>query len=416
VTPGEQAGGLVNNMGKKSKRRPEKAPKPKSSAPRTDAVPVSAPDNSSSPGSSERLIQFDSNTLHVNATDESLSQFFDLDRAFVQAVEEHPNLNAVDLFIGQKFLLDHVNADVVLTAGALTHFLKRKLNILRGFKFCLGSCCGDEFMSRTDGGRALLPLGSMPILNKLTLINVGFGDASALTGCLNTDLQSLQLDYIQVGRYHKEWNPSDVTVLAQKISQMSGLVSLCVANTPFADAHLETILPNLPNLKHLDVSGNFGEGAGPESKLTDAALEAIAENCPHLQSLSVNYQRRVTMNGLKGLLIKLPNLLELEVSDLPSIKREQVCELLLFAENLRFLRFGAIGERLETHPDDVLIGYAIADREGKVVVCTEMGGLIQVPLIPKFKENQEKSMALIEESNDNFYDPLTCDKWKGITA
>lgn len=64
----------------------------------------------------------------------------------------------------------------------------------------------------------------------------------------------------------------------------------------------------------------------------------------------------------------------------------------------------------------MLIGYAIADREGKVVVCTERGGLIQVPLIPEFEENQEKSMALIEESNDNFYDPLTCDKWKGITA
>ena len=115
MTPGEQAGGWVNNMGKKSKRRPEKAPKAKSSAPRTDAIPVSAPNHSSSPGSSERLIKFDANTLHVNATDESLSQFFDLDRAFVQAVEEHPNLNAVDLFIGQKFLLDHVNADVVLT-------------------------------------------------------------------------------------------------------------------------------------------------------------------------------------------------------------------------------------------------------------------------------------------------------------
>ena len=233
-------------------------------------------------------------TLKVYATRDCSIHTVSLDDAFRVAGEHMPNLNSVDIVINQDYVLkddyslEENSRNLLLSADVLKQFLEKMRTKLVSFSFRLDDCCWEEFKAMTDRCMALLPLGTMPNLKKVDLTNFGFDDINTLTSCLSTGLQSLNLVYLKMGAM-LEWNTSEMDALVDKLSQLTSLVSLNLADSAITDEHLMVLLPKLKVIRYLDVSGRFGNSGivgGPtsDSQLSDLGLKAIAESCPEILS------------------------------------------------------------------------------------------------------------------------------------
>mmetsp|Transcript_25325 Transcript_25325/g.53501 ORF Transcript_25325/g.53501 Transcript_25325/m.53501 type:complete len:895 (-) Transcript_25325:24-2708(-) len=356
-----------------------------------------------------------SKTLKVRATEDCSINTIDLDDAFRVAAEHMTNLNSVDIYISQDYIIKNqysfgseVNRVLLLSPNELKQFLEKMRTKLISFSFRIGDCCWKEMKKMTDKCRALLPLGTMPNLKKLELSNFGFDDVETLTSCLSNELQLLRLHYVKMGT-HLDWKSSEVDALVNKLSELKYLVTLGLPDSSINDQHLWDLLPKLQFLRCLDVSGTFGSGGS----LTEFGLRAIADNCPELLSLQVNYQPRMTINGIMYLLQKCPELVDLEVGGVIT-HINQMRQILNSAKKLRVLWFGAIGWRPETRGEQLEIQRAVQATEGRVVLCTVSGGKSEVNLSAAHRRNQDDSIAKFERAGEQDQDPLVCNMWDGI--
>ena len=362
-------------------------------------------------------IYFDlqSETLKINASEGCSILTVSLDDAFNVASEHMPNLNSVDIFINQGYVLKSGYSDddkkLLLSANALRQFLEKMKTKLVSFSFRLDECCWEGIKEMTDRCRALVTLGTMPNLKKLTLCNFGFDDVNTLVLCLGNSLRALNLDHVMMGR-GLEWTASEMDTLAGKLSELTSLVSLSLADSACTDRHLRMILPNLQSLKCLNVSGCFGRMGVIPNNLTDVGLKVIVDYCPNLLSLSVDYQRKVTTNGILYLVRRCSDLVELEMVEV-AIPPQHFVDVMSSSNKLMLLMCGNFGWRPSPH-DTMAITSAVKAKQGKIVFCTGSGGPLSLSLSPEHKRNQDDTMAMIERAHEQSWGPSVCNKWEGV--
>jgi hypothetical protein len=349
-----------------------------------------------------------------------------MDDAFRVANKHMPSLNSVEIFIDQGYFLsdDEVGGlgggigygtgdkKLILSTEIVKEFLELNSSKLTSFSFRLDECCSEEMKEMSDGGSALVPLGSMSNLRKLDLSGFGFDNIEVIKSCLSIRLQSLRLDGLMMDE-RSEWSTAQVDSLVAKLSKLTNLVSLSIADDCIADHHLSTLLPRLQHLKCLDVSGGFGTvGTEGRPQLTDHGLASIATNCPRIQSLSLNYQRKLTFHGVMSLLRKCSDIVELELGDV-NIGLDKIGEIVRTPPRLIYYLCGKIGFRPDVRKQ-MLIQRAVQTTGGRVVVCTVSGGLVKVNLSPGEKQMQEESIAKVERANEQYYGHSVSNKWHGI--
>ena len=362
-------------------------------------------------------IDLQSQILKLCVSSECSIKTIRMDDALRVAIKHMPSLNSMDVRIDQNYVIredwgcgatEERDKKLILTPEVLKEFFEKKRNQLVSVSFCLDDCCWEEFKEMTDRCRSLLPLGTMPNLRKLDLSNFGFDDIQMLTSCLSEGLQALRLDYVMLGPA-LEWSHSDLKNFGVALSRLTSLVSLSLANTKFTARYLQELLPKLKFVKCLDLSGQFGNAFNAHQghcQLTDAALHAIGDNLPNLLSLTVDYQSKITIHGIRGLIKKCPNLVELELAGIP-LSGQHITEILTTANNLLFLL-------VDVDVHEHAIQNAIKATEGRVVVCSPRSGVLAVNLPPAHLKNQKESQAKIEKAHMQRLDLMKINKWVGI--
>ena len=206
------------------------------------------------------------------------------------------------------------------------------------------------------------------------------------------------------------WSVAEVHVLVAKNSQLKNLVTLSLADSALGDVDVWTMLPFLQNLKCLDLSGKFGDNYHDErnSLLTDSGLEAIACSCPHLQSLDLSYQRQGTISGVRTLLDKCSDLVELDAANL-QIGVQHVVEILGRKNKLIFFGCSEVPASQQ-----FIVQNAIVGTGGRTIVGNGMFGPIEVTLPKNKQKNRDRSMAKMTKAHEQQSDPNCYNKWDGV--
>ena len=365
------------------------------------------------------FFDLDSDTLKICASDECKIEHLDIDEALSIALDHMPNLKGIQIWIDQTFILSQdsfsfsfeieSNDRLQLSSLALQQFFSKVHTKLESFSLRVDTCCWDEMKKLTDNGRAFLPLGVMPNLKKLTLTGLGFDDINILTASLNPKLKYLQLDNMMTRS--STWCIPEAQALVGKFSQLPDLVSLSTDNHGFTDDDLINFLPCLKNLRNLNVCGRFGNNHFYDirhSMLTDKGLMAIAQYCPKLQSLDVSYNRKATVRGVKAVLMKCQDLVDLEAADL-GISAQNVSELLSLSKNLLFFRF----EGCRGH-EEYLLQDAMKASKGKAIISGTLNGIYEVQLSPDFQKSRDKSMDKITKAYEQQSKVDVYNRWDGL--
>ena len=359
--------------------------------------------------------------MKVKAYGESSVKTLNLDDAFRVATEHMPNLKGVDIYINQQYFLNDSmycgedgKREIILSAPVMKNFFERKKHELVGISLCLDQCIEEKFKERTDRAKALVAIGSMPNLKKLVLSYVGFDDVDTLTRCIGPDLESLRLANVKIGSgaYGYEWQSSDVDELIRKLSQIRNLRTLCLDDIALSPRNLQTLAPRLSQVRDLSLEGAFG---GQGGSITDASLALIADSCPNLLSLDVSYQRGITFAGLKHILQRI-SLVDLEASDI-RLSTHQVANL-VGNSSLKFVRYSNAGNRWDNpgEQEQRIVREAVIRRNGEVVLCTDMGGLVKFTLPSALRANQEAAKNFVNEACEAGRDVLVTCKWDTVSA
>jgi len=188
-----------------------------------------------------------------------------------------------------------------LNGNALKEFFEKKSG-LRSIKICFADC------KKNYKSKVLIEEGGLSTLNKqnclqnLSLSYVTFESVQSLSQTLGhlSNLVSLSLnqahfplsDSTQIDR---PWRSG--AVLMSYIGRLRKLRCLSINNHKLVDDDLIKMTPICAELRCLELKGRSGDPRSANS-LTDKFLEFIGTNCPKLQYLNVNYNRRMTFNGL----------------------------------------------------------------------------------------------------------------------
>lgn len=359
-------------------------------------------------------------TLKLKLSENCTVQNVSLDDALLVAINHMPNLNSVDLRVPQDYILkdDFTNdrgRNIELTPIVLRQFLEEVKEKLVAFVFRLPDCCWEEMKEMTGKCSSLTPLGSMPYIKKLDLTHFGFDDVMTLSKCLSTSLRSLTLSHVMMGR-QMEWSASESNDIVTKLCQLTNLATLDIADS-FAinDSHLHVLLPNLPRLRCLSIEGRFGDIY--HSQLTDVGFQAIADYCPRILSLNASYLGNVTINGVRRVIRKCHDIIELELGEV-DFELQHLKEIVTTPPKLRLFRCGNIGVSTSygnsDSRDQRLMEQAVLATEGRVVICTLGDGKIDVSLSSPHKRNQDQSMDMLDRAYKQQLDPLICQQWDGI--
>jgi tetratricopeptide (TPR) repeat protein len=351
------------------------------------------------------FLDLKSQTLKINASSECSIKVIRLNDALRIAIEHMPNLNSVDIFINQTYVLNEalnagdIGKKLLLAPSVLYEFSEKMKTKLVSVSFRLDECCWEELKEMTDRCKALVSLGTMPLLRKLDLTNFGSDDIESLTSCLSPGLHSLCLNYVMISK-EREWSATDVDSFVSKLTQLKSLVSLSLENTRIKDRHLAALLPKLKFLRCLNLSGAFGWAGDLDGhrQLTDAGMQAIADNLPHLLNLTVDYQHNITIRGIRALIEGCQDLVELEVCGFP-FDGQQVSEIIASAKKLLFLRIDTDGQAQSLRR----IHDAVVKTSGRVVVCSSQGLVKNVSLSSEQSKTQQESIAKVEKAHEQAF-------------
>ena len=137
-------------------------------------------------------------------------------------------------------------------------------------------------------------------------------------------------------------------------------------------------------------------------------LRVVQKSC-----LVASYQPKITIAGIRTLLQKCPNIIELEMGEV-SIGPQHIASILTIPKKLLYFLCGRIGDRASNSQEQLAIQNAVRATKGRVVACTLSGGRVPVNLSSEHKKNQDESMAKVERAHEQQYDPMICNKWDGI--
>jgi len=366
-------------------------------------------------GSEPLCIDLNSAILEIKPSEDSTILKLDIDAALTVAAERMPNIIAVDIFIHQEYVLSN-NFDgddkrsLVLSSTAVRNFLGKTAEKLESFSLRLDDCCWDRVKEMTEAGKALLPLGTMPNLTKLTLGAFGFDDINVLVSCISPKLRVLELDDIKLRS--SSWCIPDITALVAKISLLDNLSTLSLADNALTDKDLNGLLSTLKGLRCLNVSGKWGDlFEVRHSLLTDSGLKCIARHCPKLQSLDVSHQSKASTVGIRAVINGCPGLLRLEASGVKFPTRD-LKDIVVSAKSLLFLRFDNKVGGVPSHEQYMIQG-AIRATQGKTLVSSFYCGLYDADnLSPVHKNNREASKAKVEMAFARQSDPKVYNTWE----
>lgn len=166
---------------------------------------------------------------------------------------------------------------------------------------------------------------------------------------LNTDLKFLRLSGVKLAKWDgpSGWQPEETEEIVSRISQMSELQTLNFYSVPIGDSQLERLLSNLECLRHLEISGTFGETnltSANIGQITDRGCVTIARLQPNLQSLELDYQRTITKRGASAILEHCLHLRDLSLQDSRLIAND-VPDLLEGNRSLLFLTFRSVTDQ-----------------------------------------------------------------------
>jgi len=218
----------------------------------------------------------------------------------------------------------------------------------------------------------------------------------------DSNLKNLGLSYCLIGSViYQGWRKNDTTVIAAAIGTLSNLVNLRIMDTSFESNELRLILPNLPHLRCLTITGRFGESQHPDDRnvlpLTDNDYCYIAETCPKLQLLDVSYHRSSTDKGIEAILRDCPDLIELRCA-YSSISKDSMISLLQQHEKLLLFSFGNYtgGMSLDEKRSIIMA------TDGRTLIMTEMEGLWEnIPGLPSaVLKEMARSKKTLEDAEE----------------
>ena len=247
----------------------------------------------------------------------------------------------------------------------------------------------------TDSGRAFQPLGENETLEMLRVMRGVFDNAQDLASCLPLKLKTLELPNLVVGEEEDDvspWSLESTEQLVEAVSGLSNLVRLSFADCHFYDNHLERLLSNLPHLRALSLTGQFGYSVFGRtgSHITDSGLCIVARRCPDLQALGVSDQGKVTVTGAATILKECRNIREFYISH----ENVSICDIeslaRLSSTLLVFGRFRAGGESLRK---------ALIASGGRILFVHCYTGLVEVSgLSPSHSKRAAETRAILDEA------------------
>lgn len=179
----------------------------------------------------------------------------------------------------------------------------------------------------TDKG--LTALKSIPSLEYLSLMNNEHIDSGGLASL--SDLRGLKC-------LHLNRSPNIGDGGMKHLANLNKLTKIGLSYTRIGNEGMIYVLKTHPNLEHFSAgSPRVGDAAVigmpvmsslrslrlQQSAITDKSLQIIADKCPKLTSLNIQ-ETAVSYDGLKSLLLKLPDLKQLICKDCPNLSPEQL--------------------------------------------------------------------------------------------
>lgn len=197
------------------------------------------------------------------------------------------NLKHVKLRIND----DHENEKgIIVTAGILQSFLKSNQGQLETLHWSMDDFCVHCGKEKTKEGQIWTELHGLKVLRMNFPVFSKSNDLCKVIKQQQGGVMSLALSNMVMGRHIHTWSRNDCRDLARAISHCKDIVRLDLNDNFLRDSDLEIMVPRLPNLKILLVSGVAGVNGG---YLTDKFCKVISRMCHNLQELlAINVQLR----------------------------------------------------------------------------------------------------------------------------
>mmetsp|Transcript_19791 Transcript_19791/g.35807 ORF Transcript_19791/g.35807 Transcript_19791/m.35807 type:complete len:397 (-) Transcript_19791:152-1342(-) len=257
--------------------------------------------------------------------DEKLNNF---DSILGYASKYMKNLKHVKLRIND----DHENKKrTILTASILQSFLKSTQGQLETLQWSMDDFCFHCGKEKTNEGQIWTELHGLKVLRMNFPVFSNSNDLCKVIKQQQASVMSLALSSLVMGRDIKTWSRNDCRALARAISHCKNLVRLELNENFLRDSDLEIMVPRLPNLRILLLSGE----TGPGGHLTDKSCKVISRMCHNLQELDIGYQRKITASGVKRICKSCPYLRMIQTS--ATLQPKEVEGLLCMAPKLFFM-------------------------------------------------------------------------------
>lgn len=212
---------------------------------------------------------------------------------------------------------------------------------LESVAFRCEECIDAQTTLVTRQGIVFKPLLKSTTLRKFAITNAAIKKISYLP--LVSSLKSLSLRSVKFSAWDgpEGWSPEDTAEMISRLSQMTQLETLILGSVPITDSQLESILPSLPHLRCLDVSGVWGDNGSSRNigQLTDRSCEIIAQCLPELESLELSNHAGITEQGALHVAQNSPYLRKLAMESC-KIAAKDAAQVVSCSTSLLLFRFG----------------------------------------------------------------------------
>lgn len=294
----------------------------------------------------------------------------------------------------------------------IQELLRKRGLRLQAFELHMEDCCEDYSTRLTGGGKLWQELQHQPELRSLTLTFPVITDPAYLDH-LPMGLQLLALNGMTLGAESQPqtWHDAAKAAVLEKIGSLTSLVSLTLDGGHLRDSDLG-FLQNLPNLRSLNLAGQFGHWVESSTGLsvTDEGCKLIADACPDLQQLELSYNRQVTSDGVRYILEACRHLRELRVAG-SKVSLVNLVDILPSSHTLLLLSFGDTIPAEKENPTS-LLSAVIQCTAGRTLLMNDFGGLIKATgLSEDCEANAAESMRLLEEASERVLDWRVMNEW-----
>jgi hypothetical protein len=243
---------------------------------------------------------------------------------------------------------------------------------------------------------------------------------SVINGCSN-NLKTLVLSDVFFGRGSgsNTWSRETTIAVLQAVSGCTKLVTLTIKDRcTIRYENLDPLLSPLSDLKCLTLTGVFGERGSTETELgqlSDAGVAVIARCCPGLQLLDLDFNRKITTNGVAAILRGCPHMRELSVCG--AVLHAQDLKLLLpLSSTLLLFRFDSGSFHFGSSHDIQHVREALAASGGRPILTHFYRGLVEPPgLSEAHRQQQMQSKELVKQAGYRTVDPSVHNEYEELS-